>query len=65
MKTYLSSLFRVALYLLIACLVLPQSLLAAENPWLDKGDQAVMDQKYPEAESHYTGGEPLHKGSRG
>ena len=54
MKTYLNSLLRVALYLLIACLILPQTLLAAENPLLDKGDQAVMDQKYPEAESHYT-----------
>jgi len=28
--------------------------LAAENPWLAKGDQAVMNQKYKEAESHYT-----------
>ena len=27
---------------------------AAENPWLTKGDQAVMDKKYNEAESHYT-----------
>lgn len=50
----MNSLFRVALYLLIACLILPQSLWAAENPWLDKGDQAVMDQQYPQAESHYT-----------
>ena len=38
----------------MTCLLLPQSLWAAENPWLANGDQAVMDQKYSEAESHYT-----------
>ena len=54
MKIYLRSLFRVAVYLLFACLILPQSLWAAENPWLDKGDQAVMNENYPQAESHYT-----------
>ena len=38
---------------MMGCLFLPQSLWAEENPWLAKGDQAVMDQKYGQAENHY------------
>ncbi len=36
------------------CLIFSFPLWAAENPSLAKGDKAVMDQKYSEAESHYT-----------
>lgn len=36
------------------CLILPQSLWADEMQWLAKGDQAVMDQNYSQAESHYS-----------
>ena len=39
---------------MMVCLFLPQSLWAEENPWLVKGDQAVVDQKYGQAESHYS-----------
>ena len=45
--------FRILCCLIMVCLFLPQSLWAEENPWIAKGDQAVMDEKYVEAESHY------------
>ena len=47
-------LLRVSSYLMVTCLVLPQSLWADEMQWLAKGDQAVVDHKYPQAESHYS-----------
>jgi len=53
MKTYMPNPLRVVLFLLTVFLILPQSLWAEENPWIAKGDQAIMDKKYSEAESHY------------
>lgn len=45
---------RVSSCLMFVCLILPQSLWADEMQWLAKGDQAVVDQKYGQAESHYS-----------
>ena len=53
MNTYKLPVFRIFSFLMLVCLFLPQSLWAEENPWIAKGDQAVMDEKYVEAESHY------------
>ena len=39
---------------MVVCLIVPQSLWADEMQWLAKGDQAVVDQKYLQAESHYS-----------
>lgn len=54
MKAQMLSMFRFFSCLMVVCLILPQSLWAEENPWLAKGDKAVMDKKFPQAESYYT-----------
>jgi formylglycine-generating enzyme required for sulfatase activity len=53
MRTFISSVNKLGFYLMVFLLVLPVTLWAEENPWIAKGDQAVMDQKYVEAEGHY------------
>lgn len=50
MATLLKSVFVVGVWVLLSTANL---LWAAENPWLAKGDLAVMNQKYTEAESLY------------
>jgi sulfatase modifying factor 1 len=45
---------KASFYLMMVCLILPPSLWADEMQWLAKGDQAVIDQMYGEAESLYS-----------
>ena len=54
MKSFMLSLFKISSYLMVVCLIVPQSLWADEMQSLAKGDQAVMDKNYPQAESHYS-----------
>ena len=54
MPKFIHSLIKVSLYIAIFCLVWPGVLLAEENPWLAKGDKAVMDNKHQEAEKYYS-----------
>ncbi|MDH5762158.1 MAG: SUMF1/EgtB/PvdO family nonheme iron enzyme [Nitrospinota bacterium] len=54
MKTFMRSTKNFHFYILVILLIFPAALSAAEMGWLAKGDQAVMDQKYVEAESHYS-----------